>query len=143
MEKLQGTDGSRWAFLSTTFIPVTATAETALLKRWRIIQTPWFGLYLHCHFKPDPARDLHDHPWDFWTLILKGDYSERRANGLRYVWRARSLHHMPAERPHSIHALSRVPTWTLLFVGRRRRDWGFYTDDGWVPWRQYELVNTP
>lgn len=141
VKELKGTDGSRWALLKTTYIPETATAETALLKRWRIIQTPLFALYLHCHFKPDPSRHLHDHPYNFRTWILKGDYSERRDNGLLFVWRAGSRHFMKAELPHSIHALSRIPTWTLLFVGRRRRDWGFYTDNGWVPHKKYELLN--
>jgi hypothetical protein len=143
MEKLEGTDGSRWAFLKTTFIPETATAETALLKRWRLIQTPLFAVFLHKHFKPDPGRDLHDHPYNFWTWILKGDYSERRDGGRLIVWRTGSLHFMKAEWLHSIHALSRIPTWSLLFVGRRRRMWGFDTDDGWVPYKKYPLLNAP
>lgn len=133
MKALTGTDGSRWALLKTTYIPETATAETALLERWRIVQTPLFAVYLHCHFKPDPSRHLHDHPYNFRTWILKGDYSERRDSGLLFVWRAGSQHRMRAELAHSIHALSRVPTWTLLFVGRRRRDWGFYTDKDGSP----------
>lgn len=141
MEKHKGTDGSRWALLKTTFIPETATAETALLKRWRIIQTPWFAVFLHCHFKPDPSRDLHDHPYNFRTWILKGDYSERRDGDLVVVWRSRSWHFMKAEWPHSIQALSRVPTWTLLLVGRRRRVWGFYTDQGWIPYQEYEFLD--
>jgi hypothetical protein len=141
MEKLEGTDGSRWAFLKRTYIPELATAETALLKRWRIIQTPRFAVFLHKHFKPDPSRDLHDHPYNFWTWILKGDYSEDRDRGRVIVWRRGSLHFMKAEWPHSIRALSRVPTWSLLFVGRRRRIWGFYTDNGWVPYKEYEFLN--
>lgn len=142
MDQLRGTDGSQWAFLKTTFIPETATAETALLKRWRIIQTPLFAVFLHCHFKPDPSRDLHDHPYNFRTWILKGDYSERRP-GQVVVWRTGSRHSMKAEWPHSIQALSRVPTWTLLFVGRRRRDWGFYTENGWIRHKDYDLLNNP
>jgi hypothetical protein len=141
MKKLRGTDGSRWTLLKTAFIPETATAETALLKRWRIIQTPLFAVFVHCHFRPDPSRDLHDHPYNFCTWILKGDYSERRNGKRPLVWRTRSWHFMPAERPHSIHALSRIPTWTLLLVGRRRRDWGFYTSDGWIPHKEYDLLN--
>jgi hypothetical protein len=28
-------------------------------------------------------------------------------------------------------------TKTLIFAGRRNKDWGFYTETGYVPWRAY------
>jgi hypothetical protein len=39
-----------------------------------------FGLsfYLHCFVRSDDDRALHDHPWDFASLILFGDYNEHR-----------------------------------------------------------------
>jgi hypothetical protein len=141
MEKLAGTDGSRWALLKFTYIPTTATAETAMLKRWRLVQTPLFGVFVHCHYKPDAGGDLHDHPYSFWSWVLRGDYSEYRQGGLIIVWRQGSWHYMKAEWPHSIRALSRRPTWTLVFLWRRRRDWGFHTDNGWIPHKEYERLN--
>lgn len=29
------------------------------------------------------------------------------------------------------------PVVTLVFVGRRRRQWGFSTPQGWKPWNEY------
>ena len=36
-----------------------------------------------------------------------------------------------AEDAHAI-ATGHWPVWTLFFTGPRRREWGFYTDEGWV-----------
>ena len=47
------------------------------LARRRIIQTPWFGIYVHQIYREDQDRDPHDHPWAFLTLILWRGYTER------------------------------------------------------------------
>jgi hypothetical protein len=51
-------------------------------KRWRLLTTPWFYLEVHEFWqdKEDPIFDkdghLHNHPNEFWSLILKGGYTE-------------------------------------------------------------------
>lgn len=32
-------------------------------------------------------------------------------------------------------------TWTLIFVGPKIKEWGFYTDDGWIHWESYKPKN--
>src|SRR5688500_6187293 len=39
-----------------------------------------FGVYVHRILAPDPGLDLHDHPWPFVTLILRGGYVEEVAD---------------------------------------------------------------
>jgi len=46
------------------------------LVRYTIISTRWFRLFVHKILRSDDDRDLHDHPWPFWTLILWGRYTE-------------------------------------------------------------------
>jgi hypothetical protein len=36
--------------------------------------------YLHKFYSGDDHRDLHDHPWSFQSIILRGGYWEHRAN---------------------------------------------------------------
>ena len=45
---------------------------TLYLRRWslRIPFTGGWRLMLHKIARPDSARDLHDHPWWFVSLIL-------------------------------------------------------------------------
>ena len=63
----------RWAFLSGLDI---GAGGDPYLDRLRIIQTPWFGLYLHHIHRPDREPDPHDHPWWFASLVLTGWYEE-------------------------------------------------------------------
>jgi len=39
---------------------------------------------------------------------------------------------MRLDECHTIHTLLRVPTWTLVFAGRRVRNWGFYIPGRYV-----------
>jgi hypothetical protein len=131
-----------WA-LGRRFDIMDANDPTQLyLRRWRLIQTPWFALYLHKVLLPDDDRHMHDHPYNFSSLVLRGGYKEVVDYGDGWSWgrshKAGSIHHMKAEWLHKIVSLKRVPTWTLLFVGRRRRTWGFWTENGWVAWHNYE-----
>jgi hypothetical protein len=138
MRKLASTEGIRWAFLKRTNVPHDVPPERVLVIRWRVIQTPLFALYVHKIIRPDPQRDLHDHPSSFLSLIIKGSYRElRQGASVPLLHEALSLRYMRAEWPHSILELGRVPTWTILFVGRRRREWGFYTPAGWVHHEEY------
>lgn len=144
MPKLASTEGIRWAFLKRTNVPHDAPPEQVLLIRWRVVQTPWFSVFVHKHLRPDPQRDLHDHPFSFVSLIVKGGYRElRHRASLPLLHVALSMRFMRATWPHSILDLVRVPTWTILFIGPRYRDWGFYTDAGWVHHKDYPARDTP
>lgn len=120
------------------------------LERLRIIDTPWFGVYVH-HIKgPDPQPDPHDHPWNFTSIVLAGGYTEqvwRRENlNLWRVysrrWNCLSVHKMRAEgMAHRIMECE-PHTLSLIVRGRRRREWGFWTinnesAEGWTHWKDY------
>lgn len=111
------------------------------LDRWGF-ETRFGGIYLHKMTAPDPGLDVHNHPWRFASLILRGGYGEivKRPHGRPYSsWRAGSLHRFPLEWAHRIVRLRRVPTWTLVFRGPRVREWGFFTPFGYVA--EHEYVN--
>jgi hypothetical protein len=130
-----------WAFMETFRIPNFDTDEDYLM-RIRIIQTPWFGVYLHKIGTPDSRPTLHDHPWNFVSVVLWGGYDEMvpwikhadqqliRPHVVRWINRKR------AEDFHFISRLHRTPTWTLMFTGRRRRVWGYRDGDG--VWTQFD-----
>lgn len=133
---------SSWAFLSRFDIRDEATGEL-YLRRWRVVQTPWFAVYVHRILRPDKDRDLHDHPWSFVSWVLWGWYREVRAardgwfSRPRHLRRWLSLAWHRAERAHRIIEVRPGGVWTLVLTGRRRREWGFHTRWGWVDWRRY------
>jgi hypothetical protein len=120
---------ARFAFLEKFEIPHMDRPDVNYLERLRIVQTPWFSLYLHRIGTPDSRPTLHDHPWCFVSLILRGGYIERRLNlhtrevSLKH---RRRLNIMRRDDAHAILELDRTPTWSLLLVGRRRRTWGYW-----------------
>lgn len=49
-------------------------------RRWKILYTPWFKINLHGIYKEDEDKHLHNHPFDFFNIVLRGAYIEE----LRY-----------------------------------------------------------
>lgn len=61
---------------------------SAYLTRWGF-RSKWFSVYLHKLDAPDPGTDLHDHPWPFVSIILRGGYVEQTWATATAVLRAR------------------------------------------------------
>lgn len=129
MRRLAGNRSPRWAFMERFEVPNLDDPTQTYLARLRIIQTPWFAVYLHRMDGPDSRLTLHDHPWNFVSLVLRGGYIERRLDPITMnVHEHRVVRHVNRMRTHDAHAirsLLRVPTWTLMLVGPRRRTWGY------------------
>jgi hypothetical protein len=141
-------DRQRWAFLSG--LDVGADGDP-YLDRLRIIQTPWFGVYLHHIHRPDKDPDPHDHPWWFTSLVLAGKYQEtvwpdKRDPSWRQL-RLRPRWSWASTSRRAAHLISSIdgPLWTLVITGPRRADWGFWEKPPgqraghavFVPWREY------
>lgn len=133
-----------------------------------ILETPDFSLRVHRILRGDGDRHLHDHPWDFVSLVDpfawllqrlglvprgRGGYVEAvpiqdspgalpSASLLSGAWLNREwspgsvVRHL-AEDLHRL-SLPRGPVLTLVVTGPRRRPWGFATEHGWIPYREYE-----
>ena len=134
------------------------------LLRWYVIpRNPVLNVYLHKFLRSDDDRALHDHPWWFVSLILRGRYDEVTMVNLREVRTRRnpgSIAFRAAEWRHRVELIRRglpsagqtweVPCWTLIVTGRRVRTWGFwcnrvlhwgepvFTEDArFVPWDEF------
>lgn len=104
-----------------------------------------FNIFLHKFLKSDPD-DVHDHPWPYATLILKGGYYEwipqfnnkGEKLGEIAVWRGPgSFRICRANSFHRIELDADVTCWTLFMPGVKQRDWGFLVKNKWVQWQEY------
>ena len=104
-----------------------------------------FNIFLHKFLKSDPD-DVHDHPWNYATFILKGGYWEwvpefdDHGNKTCEIakWRGPgSFRTASANSYHRIELDPTVETWTLFMPGRKKREWGFLTKGNWVQWEEY------
>ena len=104
-----------------------------------------FNVFLHKFLKGDPD-DVHDHPWPYATLILKGGYYEwlpqfdNKGNKIAEmcVWRGPgSFRVCRANSYHRIELDPSVTAWTLFMPGPKKRDWGFLVNNKWIQHEQY------
>lgn len=95
-----------------------------------------FNLMLHYICLSDPD-DLHDHPWWYATLILKGGYWEITPKGK--FWRGPG--HFRIRSPHSLHRIEiqekSKGSWSLFFRGFKVKNWGFIKQGKWIDHKQY------
>lgn len=157
-------------------IPMPAWVAESLIQR--ALRTPYFHLYhadgtlymarfwlrphapskrawaarLHHLATPDYDRHLHDHPWDFISIVLSGGYKELRPAGIEPQFEGEEERtHLVDRRVGSVvyrsctdrhRIVSVLPdTWTLFITSPKRQWWGFYTEFGKVHWRDYESVH--
>ena len=137
----QGKTSPRFAFMQRFTIP-SRNYDGAYLCRLRLIDTPWFGVYLHCILGPDEDPHLHNHPATFRAIILSGSYKD--------VWRAGLT--TPALPPmtHDRFTMNKIlhgefhrivetdgPVWTLVLRGRRKSSWGFLVKGEVIDYTEY------
>lgn len=108
------------------------------LRRWILAKLFGWQLFLHQIVRPDHDRCLHDHPWGFIGIILKGGYIEELPDGIfRTNKPGRIINRMSANFTHRIHKLLAPASWTLLVRGPYKREWGFFTPKGWLSWKSF------
>ena len=119
------------------------------MYRWTLFRGFGCALYLHHFVGDDGARDLHDHPRAFTSIGLWGRYTEEtpyisevfgdEQPGLvtRKQYRAPWIRTFPPEHKHRLTIFHNESCWTLAFVWPLKRDWGFWVNGKFVPWRQY------
>ena len=110
-------------------------------RRYRLISTPWFNLYLHHICQSDKDGEPHDHPWNFQSLIVKGAYQEY-VYGIpefnRYY--AGDVVQHKATDAHRITLLSKE-VWTLVYTSGGDRHWGYRLSDGsWIGHEEYRQI---
>lgn len=109
--------------------------DKAYLTRYSLFTCPLFSIYLHIFHRSD--HDVcHDHPWPFASLILWRGYIEETPKGRARKWPGFLLLRR-AEWVHRVELVDEKPAITLLFIGKRCREWGFHLPEGWLQWTEY------
>jgi hypothetical protein len=114
-------------------------------RRFRLIQTPWFAIYIHQILRSVEDVDPHDHPWNFTSVILEGAYHEDAwypplfdKVQSRDYYSGDVIEHTALDA-HKLRLISRE-VWTLVFVSGRERVWGYQTKAGWIDFQSYRQL---
>lgn len=114
--------------------------------RWSILTIFGLSFKFHVFLRSDPDC-LHDHPWDFWTIVLAGKYNEvveQNETGLaedgsnKIIRReAFSIAFRKAEHKHRVELINGEPCLTLCIMKKKRREWGFWSKGAWIHWKNF------
>lgn len=101
-------------------------------RRWNIISTPWFRIYFHAIYQPDEDKHLHNHPWKFWSLVLKGAYTERLTGFKLNPRLAGTSVYRNTDQFHKIDDLHSPVVYTLNVLWGFTDSWGYLVNDKFV-----------
>lgn len=71
----------KWCERTGRIFKITGTAgpDDVYLVRYYVFKSNWFNIFIHQFLRSD-RDDLHDHPWNFATYLVRGSYCERKWN---------------------------------------------------------------
>lgn len=105
-------------------------------KRFAIIETRWFAVYIHKIYKADKDPFVHNHPWNFFSIVLWGGYYEDTQWG---SGGARDVFNINWGNRKYFHKIAAIiwPTTTLFCTFGKKKPWGFLTNQGYVDSEEY------
>lgn len=115
---------------------IRSKAGALHFQRYAIFETSLVSLYIHRIFKADEDRYMHNHPWNFLTMILWGSYvalesGEQSAlslqlNGPDVVAKGPgSVSYMDRDHFHRILSIRSGPVTTLFLAFGKKKPWGY------------------
>jgi hypothetical protein len=108
-------------------------------RRWQILKTPWFSIYIHGIYAADQDKHLHNHPWDYKSIVLKGSYIEETPTGLNTL-EPGSYTNRDGSGYHKIKELITPKVYTLFFVTPVKRDWGYLVNGEYMFHEEYRKL---
>lgn len=141
---IHGPDGSvymsRWWLMPRFMLCVNSKTQALEPKAWHLPLWRWLAplsIRLHHIAQPDQDRELHDHPFDYRTLILRGWYVEENVFGEFTDRLTGDTARARAQTFHRIAHVSGGGVWTLFVCHPRINEWGFLVGGRKVHWRTY------
>lgn len=108
-------------------------------RRWQILKTPWFSIWLHGIYAADEDKHLHNHPWDFKSMVLKGSYIEETQHGF-ITQKPLKFNSRNGNSFHKIHKLLTPVVYTIFFVTKQKRQWGYLVDGDFIDNETYRKM---
>ena len=112
-------------------------------RRWQVLGTPWFTINLHGIYHEDEERDLHNHPFDFISIVLFGSYTEKLNSGKTNERKIFNIAKRKSDVFHKIEKLHSKKIFTLNLMWNRKKEWGYLVDGKLIEHDLYrKLKNT-
>lgn len=111
-------------------------------RRWKFFQIKnLFSIYIHKIYLPDYDEHVHNHPWNFVSIILDGGYVEIDHNGNPVSRWTGSISFKSRTSFHKITHVYKSPTKTLVITGPKIKiPWGYLVNDKFVDFKTYRKI---
>ena len=120
-------------------------------RRYRLLWTPWFAIYIHRIYKSDDDLHPHSHPWNFISLILSGAYCEELYKQEldqvsiveRWFWTTKYNVFLPLSigkrNRHQFHRITTLigPVTSLVLTYGKCSGWGYKVGGQYVDFKKY------
>lgn len=110
-----------------------------VFKRYAIFQTTFLSLYVHFIYQADKDKHLHNHPWNFLTMVLRGKYYVMLPNSVE-IKRPGSLSFMTRKGYHKIAFVVGPPVVTLFLAVGKWTPWGYDVDGKHIDSVEYRTM---
>ncbi len=123
------------------------------LKRWYVIRTKFFGLFVHKFGRSDEDRaGVHSHPWNFIVIPLWRGYIEHYnlheslehagvphigegSRRIRPILGTRFRHHYFR---HRVELIGEKSAWSIFIRFEKKHNWGFWPKmQKMLPWNMF------
>jgi len=111
--------------------------EGPYLTVYTLIEIGSLSICLHYFHRGDEDPDCHDHPFAFFSIVLSGGYREYLEDKTFILRRPFSVAYRTATHRHRVQLLLPTGCWTLCIKHDAGREWGFYKNGEFIPWRNY------
>lgn len=153
VKKLETHLHSKGKYFVITGRPINNTETVPYLMRYFVFRSSFFNIYIHRFLRSD-ADELHDHPWNFGTYVVEGEYKEHTFYGVNHrkegsfaYRRSTDFHRVEVDKNRSMDEINEAPL-TLFFSGPRKKEWGFmsrnygysHAKPRWIPYWEYLKV---
>ena len=147
--------GDTGPYLDRWYIwPRSARRRPGESRDYRPVEGNLLGVYVHLFHRSDEDRARHDHPRDNVSVLIRNSYTEhmqvapivtcfdppvivcRRDPGDVVFRRAATAHRVELDMGNGV-PRQPVQVVSVFVTGPKKRDWGFWCENGWRPWREF------
>lgn len=100
-------------------------------KRFSIFACRYFSIYIHHIYKADQDKHLHNHPWNYVSMVIKGSYLEQSVAGVNHIMPF-SFNYAKRNRFHKILKLNDEKVISIFITGKRHKTWGYNVDNFYI-----------
>jgi hypothetical protein len=107
-------------------------------RRWELLKTKKFSIWIHGIYAPDNDLHLHNHPWDYMSLVLWGSFLEEDEDSCCNKRGRFSFSKKKSYKFHKISHLFSSKVYTLFISYNRDGDnWGYLVDGYFINHKEY------